>query len=213
MTEGEYIRAMTANILSISIILIGIGVGLTVAKHSKHSDSTALLDWQRVADPLPALTDHHWAVDDPLYDGWSYTVKYDDPMWQVQETVDGAVQRILNEDDDDFREFNTEDGAKLFVEQLVMAHAVHATEEVGTNPPKVWTANYPTIVHTMPSGKSPSIARLGDGEPVQLTGKTEDGWLEVEYLDGTGWVYESRGSVDPDLDYPGLDKFMERIGY
>jgi len=204
----------------VGTIVLSLFVTLLVFAGLSTSDvkPTALLDWQRVADPPPALTDHHWMVDDPLYDGWSYTVKYDDPMWQVRETVDGAVQRILDEDDDDFRKFNTEDGAKLFVEQLVLAHAIAASEAVGTNPPKVWTPNYPTIIHTLPNGKSPSIARLDDGEPVQLTGVSEGGWLEVEIIDAndnvrTGYVYESRGNIDPDLAYPGLDKFMERIGY
>ena len=207
---ATFIMAILAMLLSIYVIFVSSGSTIP------HSPSTAILDWTRVDDPPPALIDHHWAVDDPLYDGWSYTVTYDDPMWQVRETVDGAVQRILEDDDDEYRSFDTENAARLFVEQLVLVHAIAASENVGTAPPKLWTPNYATIIHTLPDGRSPALsplARLDPGEPISLTGHSDNGWLEVSYLDSVGWVYQSRGSVDPDLEYPGLDKFLKRIGY
>jgi len=207
---AKIIIVLVIMLLLISIILTGIAATIP------HSPSTAILDWTRVDDPPPALIDHHWTVDDPIYSGWSYRVWYEDPLWQVQETVDGNIEKILEDDDDEYRSFDTENAARLFVEQLVVAHAVAASEAVGTNPPKLWTPNYATIIHTLPDGRSPALsplARLDPGEPISLTGHSDNGWLEVSYLDSVGWVYQSRGSVDPDLEYPGLDKFLKRIGY
>jgi len=221
ITVGVFVGAIThqeESLTSTTVQAIGMEWETEQDDPVNEIKPSAILDWSKVIDPPPATTDHHWLADDPLYEGWRYKVNYSDPMWEVWQTVDGVVEKILYDEFEDHREFNTELAAKLFVEQLVIAHAVAISEAIGTNVPKIWTANYPTLVHTMADGRSPTITRLDSGEPIQLNGENINGWLGVECLDANGdvcvgYVYKTRGSIDKDLDYPEWDGFIKRIGY